>query len=119
MFPLPTTGIGKLDSWVYDHRRVDGKGPEDNEVGKCEINSRIKALYDAGAPFFTKDMFRDVHQRLKGNLQRGDKVSVIGADGVAVEFDIEVGRVLETDNPDLEYITYVHPHNEWLYNVWN
>ncbi|EFR04950.1 hypothetical protein MGYG_07952 [Nannizzia gypsea CBS 118893] len=63
------------------------------------------ALYGSGAPFFTKDAFQDVYRQLKSNVQQGDKVLLKGADGVTIEYDIEVGKILEADDPDLEYVT--------------
>ena len=62
-------------------------------------NRLIKAKYDAGVPFFTKDVFRDVIQQLESETNLGRRVSITGLDGFAVYFPIETG----TSHPDLQF----------------
>ena len=61
-------------------------------------NRLIQAKYDAGVPFFTKDVFRDVVQQLESESNPGRRVSITGLDGLAVHFPIETG----TSRPDIE-----------------
>ncbi len=46
--------------------------------------------YEAGVPFFTKELFRDVAQQIEAGHQR---VAVPGLDGLSVRFVIETGKV--------------------------
>ena len=51
----------------------------------------IKAKYDAGIPFFTKDLFRDVVRQFESDNTTDQRVSVTGLDGRVVHFPIETG----------------------------
>jgi hypothetical protein len=55
-----------------------------------EVHRLIRAKYDAGIPFFTKDLFRDVVQQLESDSS--ERVSITGLDGFAVDFPIEPGK---------------------------
>ncbi|KAH6842713.1 hypothetical protein B0I37DRAFT_436465 [Chaetomium sp. MPI-CAGE-AT-0009] len=50
----------------------------------------IRAKYDAGVPFITKDLLRDVVRELENNSN--ETVAVTGLDGRAVHFPIETGK---------------------------
>lgn len=52
----------------------------------------IQTKYDAGIPFFTKDLFRDVVRQLESGGYLDQKVSVTGLDGVTVQFPLKTGR---------------------------
>ncbi|KAK4099262.1 hypothetical protein N658DRAFT_430361 [Parathielavia hyrcaniae] len=52
----------------------------------------IQAKYDAGVPFFTKVLFRDLVRQLESNGNPDQKVSVAGLDGLAVQFPVETGQ---------------------------
>lgn len=53
----------------------------------------IQAKYDAGVPFFTKHLFRDVIRQLETIHQREEQtVSIRGLDGLAVQFPVETGN---------------------------
>lgn len=51
----------------------------------------IQAKYDAGMPFFTKDLFRDAVRQFESH-EKERKVTVTGFDGVAVRFRIRTGE---------------------------
>ncbi|KAK4232726.1 hypothetical protein C8A03DRAFT_20036 [Achaetomium macrosporum] len=69
----------------------------------------IQAKYEAGIPFFTKELFRDVVRQLECNNNPEQRVSVTGLDGFAVQFPIETGKEYEYYSPgdDRTCIMYV------------
>ncbi|KAM5486946.1 hypothetical protein MaudMau93_004829 [Microsporum audouinii] len=100
---------GYLDYYISNYRRVNGsynetKWNEGTEVNIKQVKSTIKALYDNGAPFFTKDALREIQEQLKGDLRVGQKISVRGLDGVTVEFDVIAGQVIRPAEADTEYV---------------
>jgi len=99
----------------------DGATPAEEIVRKWpEVTLKIRSLFDAGTPFFTKEVIRDVCQQLEKFGGKGQKVSVRGLDGVIVDFDIESGLILPSDQPDLEFIVCVYRfpnHSRQLYLV--
>ncbi|KAK2875177.1 hypothetical protein FQN49_001714 [Arthroderma sp. PD_2] len=106
--------VGKYSRVGYPNKReLVWEATEDASAAK----SRIKALYNDRAPIFTMASLRELHQQLKSDLQPGQKISVRGLDGVIVEFDVEIGRVVDfrSDKPDVERvavqlgITYISP----------
>lgn len=59
--------------------------------------SRIRLLYDAGTPFFTKEAIRNASQELKKASEDGAKeISVRGMDGVVINFSVVTGKVLRS-----------------------
>lgn len=103
---------GYLDYYISNYRRVNGsynetKWNEGTGVNIKQVKSTIKALYDNGVPFFTKDALREIQEQLEGDLRVGQKISVRGLDGVTVEFDVIAGQVIRPAEADTEYVAYV------------
>ncbi|KAK4153599.1 hypothetical protein C8A00DRAFT_15200 [Chaetomidium leptoderma] len=67
----------------------------------------IKTKYDAGIPFFTKDLFRNVVRQLESNNDLDQKVSVTGLDGFAIQFPIETGKEYPYYSPGDEHICII------------
>jgi hypothetical protein len=82
-----------------------GQEPRD-EIARsvAEAASKIDIWYNAGKPFFTRESIQHIYQQLRRPLKRGDKVSIMGLDGVIVDFDIEMGNCREARESHLEYI---------------
>jgi hypothetical protein len=83
------------------------KTPRAEEGEMAEVTSKIRSLYDAGTPFYTKEVIRDVDRQPKKFVERGQKVSVRGLDGIMVDFEIESGLTLPVGEPDLEMVLCV------------
>jgi hypothetical protein len=83
---------------------------EETTTETTEATLKIRSLFDAGIPFYTKEAIRDVCQQLEklGESESRQKVSVRGLDGVIVDFDIESGRTLPAGEPDLEFLVCVY-----------
>ncbi len=92
-----------------DGQDLDQTTPTGEIVGKAaQMVSRIRSMYDAGVPFFTKEAIRDLAQQLERAGTTGQKVSVRRLDGVMVDFDINTELVYPANRRDLEYIVCVH-----------
>ena len=91
--------------------QVDTCRGDSEEEGQATL--KIRALFDAGTPFYTKEVIRDVCQQLEKFGGKGQKVSVRGLDGVIVDFDVESGLILQAAQPDLEFVVCVYrfPNN--------
>lgn len=85
---------------------------EDVTSKRAEAYTRIRSLFDAGTPIFTKEMIRDVCWQLERSDQRGQKISVRGLDGVMVDFETESGRILPGTESGLEFILCVYRFSE-------
>jgi hypothetical protein len=60
----------------------------------------IQAKYDAGTPFFTRSLFRDVVRQLETIQQREERtVSIPGLDGLTVQFPVETGNEYQYFQP--------------------
>lgn len=68
----------------------------------------IQAKYDAGIPFFTKDLFRDVVRQFESDGNHDRVVSVTGLDGVAVHFPLETGREYQTPMYGDDYVCIMY-----------
>jgi hypothetical protein len=66
----------------------------------------IRAGYDAGTPFFTKELFRDFVRQLESNTD--DRISVIGLDRFAVHFPIETGNVYRSHPYGDEFACFMY-----------
>jgi len=66
----------------------------------------IRALYDAGAPLFTKTALRNAKRCLEASKISKDIIPLKGLNGEVVMFNIETGRVLPAGKLE-EYIVYV------------
>ena len=100
-----------IETWVYpgDTYWSDGATPAEEMARKrAEAAQKIRSLFDAGTPFYTKEVIRDVCQQLEKFGEKGQKVSVRGFDEVIVDFDIESGLILEYGESDLEFIVRVY-----------
>lgn len=88
------------------HSHWAGQEPSDQKTGsKDEAVSKIDALYNAGVPFFSKERIQHVYEQLKMSLQKGDKISVQGVDGVTINFDVVTGNIRgECENGDMEFL---------------
>lgn len=74
-----------------------------------EAMARIRKLYEAGTPFFTKQSLREVSEQLQRRPLCGDKIAVKGVDGVEVEFDVLTGETRKGFEPGgLEHEMYGH-----------
>jgi hypothetical protein len=60
---------------------------DERREGQIEAHRLIREMYDAGVPLYTKDLLRDIARQLKDSSSKA--VSVIGLDGVAVQFPFE------------------------------
>jgi hypothetical protein len=78
----------------------------------AEASLKIRSLFDAGVPFYTKEDIRNICQQLEELSEKGQKVSVRGVDGVMVDFEIKTGLTFEAHKPDLEFVVCVDrcPH---------
>jgi len=73
----------------------------------AEATRKIRALYDAGIPFYTKESLREVCQQLEKCPERGQKISIKGVNGTMVDFEIETGRILGAADSDSESVLFV------------
>lgn len=97
-------------SYVYskDEHHMDKMISAGETVRKITAaTAKIRSLFEAGVPFYTKEAIRNVLQQLERSGEKGQKVSVRGLDGVIVDFEIETGITLPADQPDLEFIVCV------------
>ncbi|RFU24594.1 hypothetical protein B7463_g11739, partial [Scytalidium lignicola] len=93
--------------WSYSGHNYWSYNPASVSEGEREIAEailKIRSLYDAGFPYFTKEALRNAYQQLMKAREDRTKVTLIGLDRAAVDFDIEVGRIFEGDEPELEFI---------------
>lgn len=67
-------------------------------TNEAEVVSNLDAWYDAGRPQFTKEAIRKIQEQIDKNLEASEKITVVGLDGVNVEFDVETGKI--SDWPD-------------------
>ena len=75
---------------------------------KTEIIAKIRSIYDAGTPLFTKEALEILSQELqqcKGG--KAHQVLLNGLDGKAVNFKIETGVIQRAIDPTLELVFYV------------
>lgn len=93
-------------SWVVEVGQAEVL-PSNRTIAedKDEIIARVKAAYDAGTPFFTKDAIRSVVEafdriRLEGS---NETVSITGIDGVPIEFRLRTGEPLSWYKTDPNY----------------
>lgn len=77
---------------------------EEGEI--ADMTSKIRSLYDAGTPLYTKEAIQDIDQQLEKCVHRGEKVLVRGLDGIMVDFEIESGRAFPASEPNLEMVLY-------------
>lgn len=98
-----------LTMYVYSGEAYHWHEPTSAKEGKInEAILKIRSLYDAGTPFYTKEALQDVCQQLEKSVERGQKVWVKGLDGILVDFDIENGRTIAAGEPNLEFIMQVY-----------
>lgn len=96
-------------SWAGRSRR-DGEPQEDEDPDPAAVAAaiaKLDQLYAAGKPLFAKDSIRYILEQIKKPLVRGDTISVIGLDGVKVDFDVDIGNVTpryDDENPGQELI---------------
>lgn len=94
-----------LTTYVYSGEAYHWHKPTPAEEGKInDAILKIRSLYHAGTPFYTKEALQGVCQQLEKSVERGQKVLVKGLDGVLVDFDIESGRTIAAGEPNLEFI---------------
>jgi hypothetical protein len=84
--------------------RWTGTDPQ-SATSEAEVASNLDVWYAAGKPIFTKESIRKVQERIDSDLKVGDHISVVGLDGVNVEFDVETGN------------THCWPGQQWEYAV--
>ena len=89
--------------------------PVETEEMRSQIRLKIQSLYDAGSAYFTKDAIRDVSYQTKASRTEGQKISVRGLDGVTIDFEVEIGHILEAPDPDSQFIVYVFCSILYLY----
>ena len=96
-----------IRQWVHRGEAYESYWPTSaDDKRKSEAISRIRSLYDAGTPLFTKKSIKHLHQQLQKSAEIGKRVSVEAVDGNAVSFKIETGLTQEADEPELEMILY-------------
>jgi hypothetical protein len=69
----------------------------------------LREKYDAGVPFFGKDIFRDISlqfEKCQHGTTLSQKVAITDLNGSTIEFPIETGQVYPTDinGPHYQYI---------------
>jgi hypothetical protein len=74
----------------------------------AEACLKIRSIFDAGVPFYTKDAIREICQQIEKSSKKGQKISVRALDGVHVDFEVHTGQVLERDKPDTELVVCVY-----------
>lgn len=85
----------------------------------AQVHSRIRALYDSGAPLFTEEAIQDLDKQLKSLVDSGQKVHIRGLDGTIVNFENATGRTFPAGRPGLERVLCVHrciltnTHQQW------
>ncbi|KAK2802782.1 hypothetical protein FQN51_004310 [Onygenales sp. PD_10] len=95
----------------------DDEVPEPEEV--VEAAAKRQALYDAGVPFFTKEIFQDLSRQFKMTpAERKGKFSVPGLDGRIVEFQDGTGTTpishVDEDGNAVEFRDWSNPLSEGL-----
>lgn len=65
----------------------------------------IRAKYDAGIPFFTKTLFRDVVRQIESDEER---IFLTGLDGLSVHFPIETGSVYRSHPYGDDFACFVY-----------
>lgn len=88
------------DIWNYTAEQSDA----DNYEKKARVQSQIRALYDAGVPFFSKTAIQDVDRQLKNSIQTGEQIRISGLDGTVTQVEIETGRAYQIGTSDLEQV---------------
>jgi len=69
---------------------------------------KIRSVFDAGVPFYTKDAIREVCQQIEKSGRKGEKISVRGLDGVPIQFSVHTGDVSSLDESDTESVVCVY-----------
>lgn len=87
---------------TFNPENVYSSGETTPVRSRAEANLKIRDLYDAGIPFFTKEAIRDVYQQLK-KPRKDQKISVKGLDGVFVDFEMQNGHTSPGPDPKEEY----------------
>lgn len=84
---------------------------DERREAQIEAHRLIREKYDAGVPFFTKDLLRDISRQLGDSSSK--VVSVTGLDGVAVQIPLKTAddcrRRHYFHGPDYYTIRY-----EWI-----
>ena len=87
--------------------RQGGDEIDQNEE-MAQIHTRIRALYDSGAPLFTEKAIQDLDKQLKSLVDRGQEVHIRGLDGTTVNFENATGRTFPAGRTGLERVLCVH-----------
>ncbi|KAH8694031.1 hypothetical protein BGW36DRAFT_430055 [Talaromyces proteolyticus] len=80
-----------------------GKPGDEMPTSAAEAISKIKEWHASSKPFLTKEAIRDINRQINQNPKKGDKISVVGLDGVRVDFDVETGKTFPQQR-DKEYV---------------
>jgi hypothetical protein len=78
-----------MEAWMAEQRRR-----------REEVIQKIRSFYNVGVPFFRKEAIRDVYQQLLKATNLGQKIWVMGLNGVGVEFGNETGKIASGSPPD-------------------
>ena len=112
-YPVPShilDAIDESDLSRYGAAHVSRRTENRRMIARAA--EKINAIYDTGAPFFTKDAIREIVRQLDeltANIRLGDKALLIftvqGLDGSFVEIPLELGVVLPyRDLPDVDIV---------------
>lgn len=90
---------GDLQRSLQVQRPLDETSEKANEV-----SNRIRSLYDAGVPFYSKEAIRYINRQLKNG---SEKVLVKGIDGVVVDIEVETGQPFDMGDQDTDFVMSV------------
>lgn len=84
---------------------------EEKREAMAAAKKLMQARYDAGLPFFTKDIFRDVVRQLESKDNPDQKVFVTGLDGQAVRFPLQTGEVFTDFDGADDYVCVMYEYS--------
>jgi hypothetical protein len=90
-----------------DHQDVQSTTEEE----RAEVTKNIRAWYEEGVRFFTKDRLRSIHEQLQGLNGKAGKILIPDLNGGHTEKPVDLGRAIPIKDEDCVRVLYVEPRS--------
>jgi hypothetical protein len=87
-----------------EDKEIDSMPEDERETERIQ---KIRSMYDSGIPFFRKENIKNIHQQLLRVKEKGERIWVVGLDGVKVDFETQTGSINPGLEPENEFVLYV------------